>query len=88
MSWALHTRVHPAGEIVEALAHTTPRAHISDDQLEQAHSAKEAAIDLIQSGTVGNPEKDAYIVSVSGHAGEGAEDSVTVTVTVAPSGDE
>lgn len=86
MSWALSTAVHPAAELNEALDHTTTRAHISQDQLKQVRVAKEAAMQLVESGTVGDPGTDSYRVSLSGHHGEGGIglDGITVSIILVP----
>lgn len=82
MAWSLTTDVHPASAMQEALNHTTPRAHISKDQLDQVHAAKDAAIRLIDSGQIGDPKVDHYRVSISGHHGNSeAEDSINVAIT-------
>jgi hypothetical protein len=82
MSWQLQTRLHPAAELEEALDHTTTRAHISKDQLEQSRAAKAAAMDLVRSGALGDPERDSYTIALSGHAGDGPLEPGHVTINV------
>lgn len=71
MSWSVSTDAHPAPDIVGAIKHAEPSAHLSEGQRRQLNVAREQAMNLAlaQIGDV-DPEGDErwFLASMSGHA--------------------
>lgn len=88
MSWTLSAQIEPGEDFDLKIAKAEVNGPNDPWITEQSRVAKEAAIDLIASGKLGDPSTFGFFVSLTGHANTGhapspgwVNDCVTISIS-------